>query len=103
RNLRVGPVKLIDVDPVDAETLEAALAGGAQMLGTSVRGPAVGTRPLEPTLGGDHQLVGVGVERFGDQALADLGSVGVGGVDQVDAQLEGAAQHALALFTISRF
>jgi hypothetical protein len=33
------------------------------------------------------------VERFGDQALGDLGAVGVGGVDEVHPKLDGPPEH----------
>src|SRR3981189_1997360 len=73
------------------------------MLGTPVRHPAAWTRPREAALGGDHELIRIGIERFRDQTLADLRTVGVGGIDEVDAQFEGSAQHTLALFAILRF
>jgi len=34
------------------------------------------------------------MQRFGDQALANLRSIGIRGVDEVDAELHRAAQHA---------
>ena len=64
----------------------------SQVLRTAVARPLVWARALEPSLGGDHQAVGIRIQGLGDQVLAHLGSVGVGGVDQVDAQLGHAAQ-----------
>ena len=46
--------------------------------------------------GNQCSVVGVGaagVKRLADQVLADLGAVGVGGVDEVDAQFDCPAQH----------
>ena len=42
------------------------------------------------------------MERLGDQVLADLGTVGVRGVDQVDAELDDAPEEALGLLRILR-
>ena len=40
------------------------------------------------------------MERLGDQVLAHLRTVGVGGVDQVDAELQNAPEEALGLLRI---
>jgi hypothetical protein len=37
--------------------------------------------------GGDHEAFGVRMQGFGDKVLAHLGPVGIGGVDEVHAQL----------------
>jgi len=81
-----------DVDAIDSETLERALAGLAQVLGAPIGRPLARAGARQPTLGGDRQVVGIGVQRLGDQLLAHVGPVGVGGVNQVDAQLDRAAQ-----------
>ena len=64
--------------------------------------PGPGTR--QPALGRDHEVVGVGMQRLRDQLLAHFGPVGVGGVDEVDVQLDDAAQHrdrAVAVLRLS--
>ena len=47
--------------------------------GRQIAGPG----RVKPGLGGDHQLVGVGVQRLADQLLGDERAVGVGRVDEV--------------------
>ena len=37
--------------------------------------------------------LGVGVQRLADELLGHVGPVGVGGVEEVDAQLDGPSQH----------
>ena len=46
--------------------------------------PHPGALAGEPGLGGDDQTIGVGVEGLEDEPLADLGTVGVGRVDEID-------------------
>ena len=72
------------------------------MLGAAVGRHWSGPGAVEAALGRDHEVVGIGVQRLGDQLLADLGPVGVGGVDQVDAELDDPAQHALGPVAVGR-
>src|SRR5262249_41393069 len=65
---------------------QAALAGRARVRGRAVGAPAAGARPDQAALGGDDQVVGVRVQGLGDQPLAALWAVGIGGVDEVDAE-----------------
>ncbi len=64
--------------------------------------PAARPRPGQPALAGDDQVIGVGVQRLGDQGLADIGPVGVGRVDEVDSQFDGAAQRRLGPLPVRR-
>src|ERR671914_122841 len=64
------------------ESSKAILASLAQVLGATVGDPST-TRACQAALGGDDQVIRVGVERFRDQALGDLGTVGVCGVNEV--------------------
>ena len=93
RHLGVDAVELEEVDGLDPEASQAHLALLAQVLGPAHRQPLARPLPGEPGLGGDDQALGIGVEGLEDDVLADLGTVGVGGVDEVDAQLDGPAQH----------
>ena len=95
RGARVDPMQLVEVDAVEFEPAKAHLhaldqvAGAAHDLGfgRSLAG--------DSAFGGDNQAGGVGVKRLGDQALGNLRAVGVGGVDEVHAQLDGAAEDAV--------
>ena len=57
------------------------------------RRPVAGALPGQAGLGRDHQVVGVRMERLLDQLLGDLRAVGVGGVEEVDAELDRPAEH----------
>src|SRR5215208_3711010 len=80
--LGIGRMQLVEVYALHLEPTQAALARLAQVLWATVGHPST-TRACQAALGGDHQVIRVGVERFGDQAFGDLGTVGVGGVDEV--------------------
>jgi hypothetical protein len=96
-------VQLIQVDPFDLQAAQAHLdtldqiAGASHVLGfgRALAGDA--------TLGGNDQTLGIWVKSFCDQPLGDLRTVGVGGVDQVDAEFNGAAQHPAGCGGIGRF
>ena len=87
-------MELVELDAFELEAAEAhfdtldQVAGAAYVLGfcRALAGDAA--------LGGDDEVCRVRVESFADQALGDFGAVGVGGVDEGDAELDGAAQDA---------
>src|SRR5829696_1399897 len=81
--LGIGRMQLVEVYGLHLEPTQAALARLAQVLGATVGHPST-TRACQAALGGYDQIIRVGVERFGDQAFGDLGTVGVGGVDEVN-------------------
>src|SRR3712207_9060274 len=53
--------------------------------------------------GRDYQVLRIRVERLGDQALGDLGAVGVRGVDEVHVQLDRSPEHAPGFLGIVGF
>src|SRR5207248_271142 len=89
----IDAVQLVEVDALEPEPAQAAVARGAKVLGSPVRLPLVGPGTLEARLGCDHEPPRVGVERLGDEPLAHLGAVGVGRIDEVDTELDGPVQH----------
>jgi len=90
RHLRVDPVQLVERDALEAEVAQAQLGLLAQVLGTADRSPVAGTRPGEPGLGRDDEIVGVRVQRLLDQFFGDERPVRVGRIDEVDAEFYGA-------------
>src|ERR1039457_1144105 len=95
RHLRIWPVELVQGNLIQPQPPQAALAGLPEMLGAPVRLPAPRTGPPQPALGRDDEIVRVGMKGLGDQQLADLRSVGVGSVDEVDVKLDRPAQGGL--------
>jgi hypothetical protein len=91
RDRGIGAVELVEVDPLDAQAPQAALERGAQMVAAAVGVPLPRAAAREAALGRDNNAV-VGRQRLRDQLLADVRTIGIGGVDEVDTELDGAAQ-----------
>lgn len=71
----------------------------AEIFRAPIGDPLVRARAQQAALGGDDECV-IGVERFADQAFADLGTVAVRSVDEVDAEVRQAPQRAQGFITI---
>ena len=102
RHRRVRPVELVQRDLLEPQAAEAAFARLLQVIGSAVGRPPPGARTLEASLRGDDQVVGIRMQRLGDEVLAHLGTVRVGGVDEVHVELNGSAQHRLGLVGVGR-
>src|SRR5439155_16239124 len=98
----IDAVQLVEVDALELKPAQAAVARRAEVLRSPIGLPLVGPGALEAGLGRDHEPLRVGVERFGNEPLAHLGAVGVRGIDQVDTELEGAAQHGDRFACVAR-
>ncbi len=102
RRARIDSMQLVEIDALELEAAQAHLdtlnqvAGAAHVLGF---GRALAR---DAALGGDDDARRVRRKRFADQALGDLRAVGVGGVDERDAELDGAAQNAAAFGGVGR-
>ena len=103
RHLRIRPVQLVERDLLELQPAQAALAGLAKVLWPPVRVPAPGTWPDLASFGCDHQIVGIRVQRIGDERLADLRAVRIGRVDEVDAELHRAPERRLCLIAVAWF
>src|ERR1700694_1503165 len=102
RDLRVDAMELEQVEPLDAQPAQAHLSLLTEVLGSAYRYPHIGTGAYQAGLGRDQQVLGVGVQCFADQLLAHVRSIGIGGVDEVDSQLDCPAQHADCLGAVLR-
>ena len=89
RRLGVDAVLLVEVDGLDAEAAQARLTRLAHVLGAAVdaRRAAVGVGH-EPELGREHDLVAAVADGAAHELLVVPGAVDVGGVEQVDAEVE---------------
>ena len=88
RNLGIDAMQLIKIDPVEAQAAKAAFARGSQVFGLPVFDPAIGTRPIETALGGDHKVCRVRVQGLGDDLFTYIWTIGVGGVNEVNPQFD---------------
>jgi len=86
-------MQLIKIDSVQPQSAQAAFAGGSQVFWLSVFNPLVGTRPHKAALSGDHQSCRIRVQRLSDDFFANVGTVGVCGIDKIDSQFDGAPQN----------
>ena len=92
---RIDPVQLVKIDAFQLQPSQAHLHTLYQIPGTphilGLRRPL----PRDSAFGGDHQSSGIRRQRLANQPLRNLWPVGVGGVDQRDAQFHGSQQYAL--------
>jgi hypothetical protein len=88
-------VHLVEVDHVDAEPLQAGVAGRADAVGRQALAGRVGD--LHAHLRGDHDLVAVVREPGRERALGLSVAVDVGGVEEGPARLEVAVEHPVGL------
>ena len=100
RHLRVDAVQLPEVQLVGLEMPETHLDLLLQVLRTAHDGPTIGAGPYKPRLGRNHQALLVGSQRLADQDLVHVGAVAVSGIDEVDSELHGPAQHLLGCLTV---
>ena len=101
RYSRIDSMELPEIDLLDAELPEAAFGLCNQIRGASIGDPLVRTRTRQTRLGRDKQLF-IGVKRLADQFLRNIGTVTVGGVDEVDADLMKPAQRRKRCATVRR-
>ena len=86
---RIGPVHLVQVDPIGAEPAQAVVDrphDPAAGVAAPVRVVVVADRIVE--LGAQHDVVATAGDRLADDLLVLAVGVHVGGVDQVDAGVE---------------
>src|SRR5438093_10765193 len=92
-------MELPEIDLLDAELPEAAFGLCNQIRGASIGDPLVRTRTRQTRLGRDQQPF-IGVKGLADQFLRHIGTVTVGRVDEVDADLVKPAQRPRRCTTV---
>jgi hypothetical protein len=93
---RVPAVDLVEVDVVDVEATQAVLEGRDQPAAGAATGVAV-LAHRQAGLGGEHDVVPPPGEGLAEHLLGLAGAVDVGGVDQVDAGVEGRADEGVGV------
>jgi hypothetical protein len=93
RDPRIDAVQLEQLDAFHAEQAKALLRLGLEVLRFAVALPEPRTGSRQTRLRRNDELVRVRMQRLADDALAHLGAVRVGGVDERHAQLDGAAKN----------
>src|SRR4051794_8713835 len=83
-------MELPEIDPLEFEPLQALVDALFQVLWAAVRDPLIGSGPGMAAFGSDDQSFRIRMERFSNQKLAGPGSMGVGLIDRVPAEISGA-------------
>jgi hypothetical protein len=100
RNLGIDPMKLVEVNSLQPEPAKALNARRAEVHGAPVLHPLTRTGTLKPRFRGDDEVARIWVEGFSNESLGDTRAVGVGGVEEVDTQLDRAAQDGNCLVAV---
>src|SRR6516164_11120852 len=101
RHRRIDAVLVIKIDHVDAEALEARLAGGKNKFRTTIgKFAAAATEIAE--FGRQHDLIAPALDGFAHQRLVVPGAVSVGGVEESDAAIERVANKHHAIVVAAR-
>jgi hypothetical protein len=100
RHGRVHPVQLEEVDALDAQSRQRLVHLPGERRRRGVADELRRGELVDAALGGDDDPAGVGVQGVGDQRFVVAGPVGERGVEEADAELDGAAQQRLAPLTI---
>src|SRR6267378_3535596 len=85
------------------QPLEATLDCVPQMFRPTILYPLVRPGTLKPGFSRDQKICGIWMKRLGDETLANYRAVGVGGVDEIDSQLNRTPQDCDCLGMIGRF
>jgi len=87
----VDAVLVVEVDVIDAETAQAALAGFADIVGFAVdaAGPGIGGVANDAEFGGEDDFVALAHDGASDELFVSVRSVDVGGVEEGDAEIDG--------------
>src|ERR1700751_3252664 len=95
-------MKLENFDSVEAEPLEAAFACRAQMFWLTILNPFVRSGAVEARLRRNHEPGRKWIQRFGDDFFTDRGAIGIGRVDKIDSEFDGAAQNSNCFVSVFR-
>jgi hypothetical protein len=102
RDAGVDAVLVEEIDPIGAQPTQRGVDDLTNVIGLTVQ-PATlpgGRIDVERELGGDDDLVAEGRERLADDLLVDERPVGLRGVEECDAPLDGPADESDGLVAV---
>jgi hypothetical protein len=103
RERGVDAVLIVEVDVIDAEALQRRVARAAHVVGVPVHHAEAAFGPaLVPELGREDHLVAPARDGLADEELVGAEAVDVGGVEEVDAELERAVDGGDGLGVVNR-
>src|SRR3984885_13810816 len=88
----VDAVLVVEIDRVDAETAETAFAGLADVVGLAADAASGGILGIadDTEFRGEDDFVALAVDGVSDELFVGVRSVGVGSVEEIDAEFESA-------------
>ncbi len=92
RHRRIDAVQLPEIDLVDAQPVAAAMRLANEIVGIAVRLPGIRTRAPQAGLRRDMDAPAIGMQRLANELLRHVGPIGVGRVDEVDAEFRDSPQ-----------
>ena len=99
----IDAVELVEVDAFEPKVAEGEFELLLEIVGAAAGFGFRGPLPRQATFCGNDQVGWIGMEGFGDELFPDLGPVGVGGVEERDAEFEGSAEDVAGVFAGGRF
>jgi hypothetical protein len=87
RDVRVWPVKVIEVYHVRLQTLQARLAGGLDGFRTAIQGPLAIPKPKD-AFAGQEKVLTASAQRFTDQFLTPAKAIQRRGVEKITPEIE---------------
>src|SRR5450631_575074 len=94
-------MQLIEINSIEPQAPQTALACRAQMRGMRVAFPLAGSRPCQPAFGRNDQALRIWVQRFGNDLFTDVRSVGVSGIDEIHTELKRTPENLKRRLTVS--
>src|ERR1700676_2063744 len=85
-------MQLVHINAIKSQSLQAALHSLPQVRRGRIVGPLIRPRAIPSTFGSDHEVARIRRQRFSDQFFANMGTVRISRIDEVDSQLDGAAK-----------
>src|ERR1700730_10854642 len=96
-------MELVEVDAFETQAAQAHL-DALMKIGSAAAGGGFGwTLAGDASLGGDDEVGWVWMQGLGDDVFRDEWAVGVGSVDEVDAERDGSAEYVAHLLAASGF
>src|SRR6266496_6333712 len=95
-------MQLPQIDPLEFQALETFIDSLCQIFGPPVLFPLSRTGPGATAFCRNYQSFRIRIQRFGNEELVRFRTVSIGGIDEIDAQLDRAPQNFLRVLAIRR-
>ncbi len=102
-SIGIDAMLVVEIDVIDVEALQAGIAGFADVVGLAVDGADAGVAGIadDAELGGEHDLVAPALDGASDEFFVG-GAIHVGGIEEGDAEFEGAMDGGDGFVVVAR-